>query len=116
MQSSAAKIRSDHAIFPNARSHPKPCLRKVYKLSLPSRLDTLHNHLSSFFSTLHRVKLYTFVMVSVRPPLSDPADRLQSATPPPQDVIARIARQIWIDEGKPNGRANEHWALAEAYA
>jgi hypothetical protein len=30
------------------------------------------------------------------------------------DVIASRARQLWETEGKPEGKADEHWSLAEA--
>lgn len=28
--------------------------------------------------------------------------------------IARLAKQIWEDEGRPEGKAEEHWHRAEA--
>ena len=31
-----------------------------------------------------------------------------------RDAIAARAQEIWEDEGRPNGRAEEHWLRAEA--
>ncbi|HEX8280181.1 MAG TPA: DUF2934 domain-containing protein [Chthoniobacterales bacterium] len=31
-----------------------------------------------------------------------------------RDAIAARAREIWEEEGRPDGRAEEHWLLAEA--
>lgn len=34
--------------------------------------------------------------------------------PPTHDEIAAIARSLWEGEGRPEGKAEEHWRLAEA--
>jgi hypothetical protein len=31
---------------------------------------------------------------------------------PNQEEISRLAHQLWEDEGRPEGRAREHWARA----
>ncbi|MFZ1772510.1 MAG: DUF2934 domain-containing protein [Rhizobiaceae bacterium] len=33
-----------------------------------------------------------------------------------EDRIREIAHQIWLEEGCPDGRAEQHWVLAEAVA
>lgn len=38
---------------------------------------------------------------------------LAASATPPREKIAERAYQIWLASGKPNGRANEHWAQAE---
>ncbi len=34
-------------------------------------------------------------------------------TPPTDDEIGALARKYWIDEGRPEGKAEEHWQRAE---
>jgi hypothetical protein len=38
--------------------------------------------------------------------------QLESLT---EEEIAVTAREIWQEEGEPNGKADEHWALAEEH-
>ena len=38
---------------------------------------------------------------------------LAASAAPPREKIAERAYQIWQASGRPNGRANEHWAQAE---
>lgn len=33
---------------------------------------------------------------------------------PTHDDIAAVARNLWEEEGRPEGKAEEHWRLAEA--
>jgi hypothetical protein len=50
---------------------------------------------------------------------SNPTARRNRITTPPRPVpgheaIAQCAQGIWEAEGRPEGRAHEHWLLAEA--
>lgn len=41
-------------------------------------------------------------------------EETRSATDITHSALARRAYQIWVSEGKPNGRALDHWLQAEA--
>ena len=34
--------------------------------------------------------------------------------PIPDEQIAELAKQFWLEEGEPEGKAEEHWLRAEA--
>jgi len=37
----------------------------------------------------------------------------QTIVPPTHDEIASLARHFWEDDGRPAGKAEEHWKKAE---
>ena len=47
------------------------------------------------------------ILVNPKTPVHDQADF------PTHDDIAALARTIWEEEGKPEGKAEDHWRLAE---
>lgn len=43
------------------------------------------------------------------------SEKVQTASPAPREQrIKERAFQIWVDEGRPEGRHQEHWRMAEA--
>ena len=48
------------------------------------------------------------------PPLFEESIQTSQKTTPVGDPIAALAYQIYLQEGRPQGRAAQHWAEAEA--
>lgn len=84
-----------------------------YKLELPEGMKlcctngviyALDQHDEAVLVTDYRIPTHNTVWLPSRKMIPYPL----------KDELEQLSRQLWIDEGYPNGRALEHWNLAKA--
>ena len=83
------------------KQYPADVKRKVTATNLPANIEN------------HTMKNAIKAKISKKPARLNQDD--QTRLEPEQEMIAMYAYHIWEQEGRPDGRQEEHWLQAEAH-